>query len=404
MLGGLARRATFIEELRRARKGVILVDTGDLFYSRPPAQTPNAPKMGDLKAALYMKTYNLMGYDAFTPGELDFSFGLAPIVKMSKQANFPFLAANLVDTKSGKPVFKAYTIKEVQGVKIGLLGLISNRYPLGGPPAEKEKFHLADPIETAKKLVPGLRKRCQVIAVLGHLETDEQEMLAKAVPEIFFILSGHVPNYQLNPVRANNSQIFNAGSRGEHLGQVDFWVEGKNLYARYQLVALTTKYTDHSRAQELINQYKANLQDLLQASPQAGLRGGPGPVRPEPVAPSSALYVGAGACLPCHPLQHQSWLETAHARAYQTLSKQNKSSDPACLSCHTTGFGEVRKDPAVSLENVQCEACHGVGDGHPDPWKNLPQVNETQCLKCHNSANSPNFSFAAYLQKVRHSK
>jgi 2',3'-cyclic-nucleotide 2'-phosphodiesterase (5'-nucleotidase family) len=217
LLGGLARQATFIEELRRARKGVILVDTGDLFYSRPPAQTPNAPKMGDLKADLYMKAYNLMGYDAFTPGELDFSFGLSPIVKMSKQANFPFLAANLVDTKSGKPVFKAYMIKEVQGVKIGLLGLISNRYLLGGPPEEKEKFHLADPIETAKKLVPGLRKRCQVIAVLGHMEADEQEMLAKAAPEIFFILSGHVPDYQLNPVRANNSQIFNAGSRGEHL-------------------------------------------------------------------------------------------------------------------------------------------------------------------------------------------
>jgi len=234
--------------------------------------------MDELKADLFMKTYNLMGYDAFTPGELDLFFGVGNLVQMSQQANFPFLAANLLNSETKKPVFKPYIIKEVQGGKVGLLGLISKRHPLGmgGPPEEKGKFYLADPIETAKKIVPQLRKKCKLIAVLGHMETDEQQKLAKACPEIFFILSGHVPQQQSNPIRANNSQIFAAGSRGEYLGQVDFLFEGKNLYARYQLIALTPQYVDHPQTQQWLNEYKADLQNSTQTSPPAGLQNEPG--------------------------------------------------------------------------------------------------------------------------------
>jgi 2',3'-cyclic-nucleotide 2'-phosphodiesterase (5'-nucleotidase family) len=254
------------------------VDTGDLLYPGFPTEDSNVKKMGELKADLFMKTYNLMGYDAFTPGEFDLAFGVENLIRMSRQANFPFLAANLLNSKTKKPVFKPYIIKEVQGGKVGLLGLISKRLPLGmgAPPEKKGKFHLADPIETAKKIVPLLKKKCKLIAVLGHMEKDEQEMLAKACPDIFFILSGHVPQQQPNPIRASNSQIFTAGSRGEHLGQVDFLFEGKNLYARYQLIALNRQYADHPQVKEWLDQYKTDLQNSTQTLPPAGLQNEPG--------------------------------------------------------------------------------------------------------------------------------
>jgi hypothetical protein len=406
LLGGLARRATFIEGLRHEWKNVILVDTGDLLYSRFPNSSPKEKEMGELRADLFMKTYNLMGYDAFTPGEFDLFFGVENLVKMSRQANFPFLAANLLNSKTKKPVFKPYIIKEVQGVKVGLLGLISNRQPLGmgGPPGEKEKFRLADPIETAQKILPRLKKKCKLIVALVHMDADEQQMLAKACPDIFFILSGHNPHYQQNPIRANNSQIFIAGSRGEYLGQVDFLIEGRNLYARYQLISLTAKYADHPQTQEWVNQYKAKLENLSQTLPPAGSEGGPLVVRPGLEGSAPLGFLGEKVCLPCHPNQHQSWLQTPHARAFQTLVQHNQSSDPACLGCHTTGYQGLKKDPAASLENVQCEACHGPGDGHPEPRKNLSQISETQCRQCHDSANSPKFDYPTYLEKIRHSK
>jgi 2',3'-cyclic-nucleotide 2'-phosphodiesterase (5'-nucleotidase family) len=103
------------------------------------------------------------------------------------------------------------------------------------------------------------------------MEKDEQEMLAKACPDIFFILSGHVPQQQANPTRASNSEIFIAGSRGEYLGRVDFLIEGRNLYARYQLVGLTANYADHAEVRQWLNQYKTDLQNATQTSPPAGL-------------------------------------------------------------------------------------------------------------------------------------
>ncbi len=343
-----------------------------------------------------------MGYDAFTPGELDLAFGVDRLSQLSKEAQFPFLAANLMDSRSGKPVFPAYRIKEVRGIKIGLIGLISNRYPLENPPEEKGKYFLEDPEKTAKGLVTQLKKSCQVIVVLGHMDLNEQTHLAQAVPGIHFILSGHISHYERDPVRVKDTQIFNAGSRGEYLGRVDFIMKNKKSQAQYQQVALTTDYADHPRVMERIDQYKSNLRSYVQSLPQAGQQIGSAFVGPDG-STTQLRFRGDSYCLPCHQTQHQSWLLTAHARAYQTLVRDNKSSDPACLTCHTTGFASL-KNSGANLVNVQCEACHGPGDGHPDVRKGLLKISQDQCFQCHNRANSPNFHYPDYLDKIRHAK
>jgi hypothetical protein len=263
---------------------------------------------------------------------------------------------------------------------------------------------LADPIETAKKIVPRLRKKSDLIVALAHMELEEEQKLAQAAPDIFFILSGHNPTVQRNPTKVNNSSIFDAGSRGEQLGQVKFYTEGKDLFARYDIVNLTIKYADHPQVLGLLNLYKAGLRNLVQLPPQPGPTPEPGAPGLQAATPPPALFVGEKACLPCHQEQHKSWQGTAHARAYQTLVQQNKSSDPGCLQCHTTGYGEAKKDLAADFQNVQCEACHGPGDGHPEPRKSLSRVGEDRCVNCHNTANSPFFNYAAYLQKARHAK
>jgi hypothetical protein len=349
-----------------------------------------------------MKTYNLMGYDAFTPGELDLAFGVDRLIQLSRQAQFLFLAANLMDSRSHKPAFQPYRIKEVRGIKIGLIGLISDRYPLESPPEEKGKYSLEDPVKTAKGLVAQLKKTCQVIVVLGHMDLDEQTHLAQAVPGIHFILSGHVSNYERNPVRVKGTQIFNAGSRGEYLGRVDFVIKNKKSQAQFQPVALTADYPDHPQVMERIDQYKSNLRSYVQSLPQAGRQIGSAFVGPDGKT-TQLLFMGDSYCLPCHQTQHQSWLQTAHARAYQTLVRETKSSDPACLTCHTTGFASLRNSGA-NMVNVQCEACHGPGEGHPDTRKSLLKISQDQCFQCHNRANSPNFNYPDYLDKIRHAK
>ncbi len=345
-----------------------------------------------------------MGYDAFTPGELDFAFGVEEILRLRQKANFPFLLANLLQASSSKPVFTPYLIKNVQGVRIGLVGLISNRLTLGGSAEEAGKYRLADPVETAKKWVAELQKQnCQVIVVVAHMDLNDQEKLAGSVPGIHFILSGHYTYYHLDSYPVNETKILMAGSRGENIGQVDFSLERQDLDVRYRLLPLNPQYPDHPQVQGLLQQYKSSLQNLLQSQPKPAPRASPQTSRRHVVVPVTPGYTGEKACQPCHQKQYQQWTSSAHARAYQTLTAKGKANDFLCLACHTTGYGGSSM-PEGFMKNVQCEACHGPAEGHPEMGRSLTKVSEAVCLPCHNSANSPNFHYPIYLQKIIHPK
>ena len=381
------------------------MDTGDLLFSPGSPMNPNAKTIGHLKAAVYMKAYNMMGYDAFTPGELDFSLGIDNLIKMSQQADFPFLAANLLNRQSNEPIFKPYVIKEIKelrGMKVGIFGLISNRFSSGSPPAGREKFKIADPIETAQKMVGVLKPQCRVIVALAHLEADKERMLADKVHGIDFIVNGHLTHAQAAPQLVNHTQIFIAGARGEFLGQADLFRQRMKLYSRYQLIPLRMDYHEKAEIKVLVREFKDQVESALQPPMMAGPAKGP-TSSPETVVPPLLAFGGEKGCQTCHPREYEHWATTAHARAYDTLVKKDKTSDPTCLACHTTGQGSPQKTNARS-ENVQCEACHGPAKGHPDSRKDLENVDEDHCRQCHNLTNSPNFNYDKYVQKVLHPK
>ncbi|HXZ35506.1 MAG TPA: multiheme c-type cytochrome [Thermodesulfobacteriota bacterium] len=378
------------------------MDTGDLLYSRDSVETPNARQIGNLKAELYMKAYNLMGYDAFTPGELDLSFGVGDLIKMSQQANFPLLAANLIHTGSMQPVFKPYVIKEVGGIKIGIFGLVSGQSSPWGPPEEKDKFKITDPFEAAKNAVGVLKRECRLIVALAHMEADEQKLLVERVPGIHFVINGHLSHAHSTPLLVGQSQILIAGARGEYLGQVDLFQQKMKIYSRYQLNALKADCAEKPEVQAWVAQYKDRLQSVQQPLTMAG---GP-PMGPSGSAsilavPQLLAFMGEKSCQTCHPREHEHWATTAHARAYWTLVERNKASDPSCLPCHTTGYGSFQ-DPRARFENVQCEACHGPGEAHPNVRKGMERAEEYECRKCHTATNSPSFNFDIYVRGIIH--
>lgn len=380
------------------------METGDLLFSRDSLlKNPGAQTIGKLKAAVYMKAYNMMGYDAFTPGELDLSLGIDELMKMNRQADFPFLAANLMNAQSNKPIFKPYIIKEMKeagGMKVGIFGLISNRFPSRNPQTGREKFKIVDPIEAAKKVVDVLKPQCRVIVALVQLGADEEKMLANRADGIDFIVNGHLTRARAFPQLVNHTQIFVAGARGEFLGQVDLFQKWWKLYSRYRLIPLKLEYREKAEIKAMVNEFKDQVESALR--PPMQVEPAHGPAFPaERNVRATLTFVGEKSCQACHPLEYAHWATTAHARAYDTLVKKNKTSDPSCLACHTTGRG-VPKKPGYRLENVQCEACHGSAGGHPDSRKDLGRVDESDCRKCHLSTNSPNFNYDKYVQKILH--
>lgn len=120
------------------------------------------------------------------------------------------------------------------------------------------------------------------------------------------------------------------------------------------------------------------------------------------------MYAGAGSCRWCHKKEFESWAETRHARAMETVQD---STDPHCLSCHVTGMndsqamnGFISPDTTPNKANVQCEACHGPGGSHLlEPEMNEMVIpDESSCSSCHTEEWSPDFNYYLYRYKGVH--
>lgn len=385
-----------------------MLDSGDLLYSAGYDIFGLAKKDQDitaLKADLFLESYNLMKYDAFTPGEVDLSWGIPELKKMSKKARFTFLLTNLREVKTKKPVFQPYLIKEMGGIRVGLFGLLSNRFSGSLHPLDKEAFQLTDPIEAAGQVIDELKqKRVKVIIAVAHMEESEQKKLAEAFREIYFVVSGHTRSLKRQPMKIRNAQILTAGTRGEYVGQMDFSLKEKpdetRLLSHYRIIDLKDLWGEHPQAAKRVDQFRADAKPLYFAEKKSPDEGKDPWTQNRAYAYPIPKFVGDQSCISCHQPQHENWKKTGHAKAFQTLVRDKRESDHTCLPCHTTGFGEVSGFADV-LENVQCESCHGPRRGHPDDAKKGPAVAEKQCLVCHSPAKSPNFDYAPYLAKVR---
>jgi hypothetical protein len=120
-------------------------------------------------------------------------------------------------------------------------------------------------------------------------------------------------------------------------------------------------------------------------------------------------YLRSDTCKTCHEEAYKTWQDTKHAQAFKILVDKHQDYNPDCVGCHTTGFrrptGFVNAKSSPEMENVQCEACHGPGKGHPDVvGKGFGTAGLATCQVCHTADNSPDFDPTAYMLKIRHWK
>lgn len=124
-----------------------------------------------------------------------------------------------------------------------------------------------------------------------------------------------------------------------------------------------------------------------------------------PAKATKAEFVGKDKCKLCHKVEHDSWLTTVHAKAWDKLKPEEQKVD-SCVVCHSTG-----KDAAGTLiTGVQCEACHGPGslykaqsvmkDKKAALAAGLIEPTKEVCVKCHN-AKSPTFKGFEFEKAVK---
>jgi 2',3'-cyclic-nucleotide 2'-phosphodiesterase (5'-nucleotidase family) len=224
-----------------------------------------------------------MGYDVTTFGNHDFDFhndGLAAAMRIarSKEGRLPAIVASNVAFSGDaaenalKEAFRQYPVRdyiilERNGLRIGLFGLMGKDAADDAPFARPVTF--SDPVTHARRVVEILqnREKVDVIVCLSHSGTwlvkkhSEDEILAREIPGIDVIISGHTHTVLPRPVIVGKTIIVSAGCYGEFLGVLDLdYTKGKGVKpASYKLMPITADLPDDPRLAADISKFKKNV-------------------------------------------------------------------------------------------------------------------------------------------------
>src|SRR5256714_14962048 len=223
---GIAKVATLVKDARKDDPDLLLVDSGDTIQGTPLEYFHN--KRNNTPPDPMMLTMNALKYDAMAVGNHEYNFGLKVLGKARSEANFPWLSANTYENKvKGESAnhYQPYIIKEVQGVRIGILGLTTSGIPNWENPPNYEGLVFHETVSEAKKWVPILREKekADVVVVAMHMGIEEDLRtgmpspsqlpnenpaiaIARQVPGVDVILMGHT-HREVPSLVVNNNAI-----------------------------------------------------------------------------------------------------------------------------------------------------------------------------------------------------
>lgn len=162
---GAATLAASIFELGKNNPGgTIILGGGDLIHGTLDSKLHNG-----VPAVLALNNF---GFSASVIGTDELIYSKAITSKQQQTADFPFLAANIVDN-AGNPIFKPYTILERKGLKIAIIGLTNPTTASKVLPSNIEGYVFEDPSKVVNKYINEVKaKGANVVVLLTHLSAD----------------------------------------------------------------------------------------------------------------------------------------------------------------------------------------------------------------------------------------
>ena len=243
---GILHVGPIIEKLREEHPQLILLDAGDTLQGSPANFYFNYNTLSDRPLPI-IKLMNRLRYDAMVLGNHDLEPPLAVLEKNRRSSHFPWLAANLLN-KDGVPFLPPYHILERQGVRVGILGLITPGTPMWVDDSHLENLEFQDMFEATQKWLPVLKEKNEVDLVIGLFHSghnagyDQWASLNEGVPlanaaglvadyqeGMDLIISGHshriYPKRRTDDLRNFRVPVVSPGSWGEGVSVIKFFLE-----------------------------------------------------------------------------------------------------------------------------------------------------------------------------------
>jgi hypothetical protein len=411
-VGGLERRAVFMESLRAKGWPVAGVDLGDLYPEKSAIRD-----QGQFKYVAQMNALREMGYMAVGLGKTEISSDLLALLASYgyQKEQRPFtLAGNAVGVSGGKivpreewfnpnpgkkgarPVVELIEVGTVGTVPVGVAGVVGKSLALD---AKKANF---DPTLDFLEVGPTLKAATAALAnhpmkpqlnVLIYQGTSEDAAkVAKDHPQFQVILSQadtDLPPLMPTTAPGTKTLVVQVGHKGQHVGVLGAFKKPDGTFDfKYQLVQMGEEHITPGKDDEArrANKVLPVLEEYAKAVKTANLLAQyprvphPAQIHAKGLKPAVELsFVGSDACKACHAKEHEQWAKTPHGHAMEALEQKAtrptlRQYDPECVRCHSVGFenqtGYQNETKTPHLKHVGCESCHGPGSGHIADPKN----------------------------------
>lgn len=216
VMGGIAYLA---DEVSRQRKEApsLLLAAGDMIQGNPWANL--------FQGRSVIAVMNLMDFSAMVLGNHEFDFGLPVLAERIQEARFSVLGANLREL----PGIQPFIVKEISGLRVAVIGLITEETPITTHPKNVEGLVFSSAVDRCREVLKEISDQTDVVIVLSHLGLPADLRLAEAVEGIQVIVGGHSHTRIERPLSVKGTLIVQAWEHAKVLGVLDLWVKDRKI-------------------------------------------------------------------------------------------------------------------------------------------------------------------------------
>ncbi|MDD3987735.1 MAG: hypothetical protein WC293_00115 [Candidatus Omnitrophota bacterium] len=179
--GGVARRASLIKQLRKGNPNILLLDSGNYFGGGLLDQATQNTQLDMQRTVINLRAMELMQYDALNLSDDEFNFGERFLEESAAKFKLNFISSNIQSERTAY-----YIIKEIAGVKLGIVGLANNKVK-----GKLVALKILEPLAALEDSVAKLKERgADIVILLSNVGLEECQRLVKEVPGIDLVLEG----------------------------------------------------------------------------------------------------------------------------------------------------------------------------------------------------------------------
>ncbi len=214
--GGFAYLAAQIRHEREGCTDCILLNAGDLAQGSPVSTM--------FRGAPIFEIANMLGFDAATLGNHDFDYGWQQTKNFVEMSKYPIVSSNIVDSKNELITPKPWVILKVNGLRVGIIGAMTDDLHSLTFPANLGDFHTTPSVETVRKYAAELKGQCDIVVLVAHINGQEEQAMLKE-QDVAVTVSGHIHTGLDHELTNGNHVLVRVKSYGEELGRLELKID-----------------------------------------------------------------------------------------------------------------------------------------------------------------------------------